>query len=292
MYPAIRYAGRLISDPLGTLGQTETTLFAGTGAQTTYNRWGDYSSMSVDPVDDCTFWYTTEYYQSTGTNWQTRIGSFKLADCNSTGLSVTLNTPAEGATVANTINVTATATDDVGVTQVEFFVDGNSIGVDSNSGDGWSVSWDTTTASEGSHTVTATATDTDTNTLSDSNTVTVDNVVDPTPALHIGDLDGTFAIVRRVYWRPTVVITVHDGNHLPISGVTVYFSWSNGYNRNGTCTTNTLGQCSVSTPNLRTSVPSITLTITNLVKSGFIYSAGLNHDPDGSSNGTVIIVTR
>jgi hypothetical protein len=81
MYPAIRYAGRLSTDALGTLNQTEQTMFAGTGAQKSYNRWGDYASMSVDPVDDCTFWFTTEYYETTGTNWQTRIGSFRFPGC-------------------------------------------------------------------------------------------------------------------------------------------------------------------------------------------------------------------
>jgi transposase-like protein len=82
MYPAIRYAGRLVTDALGTLGQTEQTLIAGTGSQKGgYNRWGDYSSMSVDPVNDCTFWYTTEYYETVSNNWQTRIGSFQLPGC-------------------------------------------------------------------------------------------------------------------------------------------------------------------------------------------------------------------
>jgi hypothetical protein len=81
MYPAIGYAGRLAGDALGTLSQTETVLIAGTGAQTSYSRWGDYASMSVDPVNDCTFWFTTEYYETTGTNWQTRIGSFQFPGC-------------------------------------------------------------------------------------------------------------------------------------------------------------------------------------------------------------------
>ena len=82
MYPAIRYAGRLAGDPLGQLSQGENTLFAGTGSQSGgYNRWGDYSALTVDPVDDCTFWYTTEYYATTGNNWQTRIGSFKFPSC-------------------------------------------------------------------------------------------------------------------------------------------------------------------------------------------------------------------
>lgn len=79
--PQIRYAGRLAGDALGTLGQGEATLTTGTGSQTTYTRWGDYSALTVD-VDGCTFWYTTEYYLSTGTNWQTRIGSFAFPGCS------------------------------------------------------------------------------------------------------------------------------------------------------------------------------------------------------------------
>ncbi|HLE64193.1 MAG TPA: hypothetical protein VI750_13675, partial [Pyrinomonadaceae bacterium] len=84
-FPGIRYAGRLVDDPLGGLSQGESTLMSGSGVQTnTGSRWGDYSSMSVDPTDDCTFWYTQEYYQTTdptattspfGVNWQTRVGS-------------------------------------------------------------------------------------------------------------------------------------------------------------------------------------------------------------------------
>jgi hypothetical protein len=81
MYPAIRYAGRLVTDAINTLGQGEATLVAGTGSQSGgYNRWGDYSAMTLDP-DGCTFWYTTEYYITTSNNWQTRIASFKFPTC-------------------------------------------------------------------------------------------------------------------------------------------------------------------------------------------------------------------
>ncbi|HKV35893.1 MAG TPA: hypothetical protein VJP89_16265, partial [Pyrinomonadaceae bacterium] len=81
--PQIRYAGRLVGDPVNTLPQAEVTLFAGTGSQThTSGRWGDYSAMTIDPVDDCTFWYTQEYYATTSiSNWRTRIGSFKFPGC-------------------------------------------------------------------------------------------------------------------------------------------------------------------------------------------------------------------
>ena len=81
--PQIRYAGRLATDPINTLAQGEATLFNGTGSQTgTGNRWGDYSALTIDPVDDCTFWYTQQYYATTGSfNWRTRIGSFKFTQC-------------------------------------------------------------------------------------------------------------------------------------------------------------------------------------------------------------------
>ena len=82
VYPAIRYTGRVPTDPLGTL-QTENTILVGGGSQlTNLSRWGDYSAMTVDPVDDCTFWYTTEYQKSNGTfDWSTRIASFKFPSC-------------------------------------------------------------------------------------------------------------------------------------------------------------------------------------------------------------------
>jgi len=82
MSPQIRYAGRLATDPLNTLSG-EQHLFDGTGSQTgTSNRWGDYSDLTVDPVDDCTFYYTNEYYQTTSSfNWRTRIGYFRFAQC-------------------------------------------------------------------------------------------------------------------------------------------------------------------------------------------------------------------
>ncbi|HUS14450.1 MAG TPA: hypothetical protein VM536_05445, partial [Chloroflexia bacterium] len=82
-YPGIRYTGRLVDDPLGTLPQGEGTLFAGSGVQSGVNRWGDYSDLSVDPTDDCTFWYTTEYNNSGNWYWRTRIGSFKFPSCTS-----------------------------------------------------------------------------------------------------------------------------------------------------------------------------------------------------------------
>jgi hypothetical protein len=88
VYPGIRYTGRLAGDPLGQMTLGEGVIINGSGVQrTTNSRWGDYTSMNTDPVDDCTFWYVNEYYTLAGqlsstAGWQTRIGSFKLPGCS------------------------------------------------------------------------------------------------------------------------------------------------------------------------------------------------------------------
>ena len=95
LQPEIHYTGRLAGDALGTLPQGEGTIIDGAGSQTNLSRWGGYSSMSIDPTDDCTFWYTNQYIPSNGSfNWKTRIGSFKFAGC--------------GGSVTNDFSITAT----------------------------------------------------------------------------------------------------------------------------------------------------------------------------------------
>jgi hypothetical protein len=76
-YPDVRYAGRLVTDPINTLSQGEGLMGGGGGTYGTY-RWGDYSSLSVDPVDDSTFWYTNEFADYDKSQWDTVIGSFKF----------------------------------------------------------------------------------------------------------------------------------------------------------------------------------------------------------------------
>ncbi len=82
MYPSINVAGRDMLDPAGML-TFDKRVFTGKGSEKgKYGRWGDYASMSVDPSDDCSFWFTTQYYQSTSQwNWRTRIVHFELPGC-------------------------------------------------------------------------------------------------------------------------------------------------------------------------------------------------------------------
>jgi hypothetical protein len=82
VFPSVYVAGRAPTDSVGAMFGP-LVLVDGNGVQfNSFHRWGDYGAMSLDPVDDCTFWYTQEYYAATGSfNWATRIGSFKFNTC-------------------------------------------------------------------------------------------------------------------------------------------------------------------------------------------------------------------
>jgi hypothetical protein len=122
VFPSLRYAGRLATDPVNTLGQGEAILFPGRGSQSdTVNRWGDYSDLTIDPSDDCTFFYTNEFYPAgvSSFNWRTRIGSFRFSQCGGGGNTGTLqgtvtdsvtSAPISGVTVkAGTTSTTTNA---------------------------------------------------------------------------------------------------------------------------------------------------------------------------------------
>jgi hypothetical protein len=115
--PAIRFTGRAPTDPLGTLG-TEVNIKSGAGSQNGgLNRWGDYSSLSVDPVDDCTLWYTTEYLKATGSfNWSTEIANFKFSSCGNPDYSVTASPASQSVTQGNSTTYTVTVTPTGGFT--------------------------------------------------------------------------------------------------------------------------------------------------------------------------------
>jgi hypothetical protein len=97
-FPSIAYAGRLVTDPPNQLSQSEVQMFAGGAPENPLlfigvglGRWGDYSALTVDPTDDCTFWYTNEYFPTPVdpfTTWHTRIGSFKFPQCTSAAVKL------------------------------------------------------------------------------------------------------------------------------------------------------------------------------------------------------------
>lgn len=149
LHPGIRYAGRLAGDPVNAVTQTEQSLIEGSGTQVgncgggPCERWGDYSTMTLDP-NGCTFWYTNEYYADLSLNHRTRIGSFRYPGCTDappptpapptpTPVPPTATAPADttAPSVTNpglspnpaipgaTVTVTSTATDAVAVSSAQ-----------------------------------------------------------------------------------------------------------------------------------------------------------------------------
>ncbi|HSS22815.1 MAG TPA: carboxypeptidase regulatory-like domain-containing protein, partial [Pyrinomonadaceae bacterium] len=113
-FPSVRYAARLGTDTPGTgLIQGETSIVAGGGSQTsTSGRWGDYSDLTVDPSDDCTFWFTQEYYSvssepgNTTAPWHTRIAKFAPGPCATSPrgtISGTITNCASGLPIPNAL---------------------------------------------------------------------------------------------------------------------------------------------------------------------------------------------
>jgi subtilisin len=191
--------------------------------------------------------------------------------------SVSIMSPTDGSTVSGTIIITASASDDNGVTQVEFFVDGVSIGVDIDGTDGWSANWDTTTVGDGWRVLTAMATDTAGQSATSSGvTVTVDNagVGDGGDAsVMSAGLSGTSTNAGST-WIATVTITVTDGNGTPLEGALLSGTWSwNGSTEAVSCTTGGGGTCAVS-KTLAKRIGSVTFQVTGVALDGYSYDGG------------------
>ncbi|HEY6765827.1 MAG TPA: hypothetical protein VI386_13735 [Candidatus Sulfotelmatobacter sp.] len=109
--PSVRFTGRVPTDPASTM-ESEVSIVSGAGSQNgNLSRWGDYSAMQVDPVDDCTFWFTEEYMKTTGSfNWNTRIANFKFTGCGSSTPDFSLSASPSSVTVVQGSNGTSTIT--------------------------------------------------------------------------------------------------------------------------------------------------------------------------------------
>ena len=153
-------------------------------------------------------------------------------------------------------------------------------------------SWVTSVASLGSHTLTASQSFADDNGGNDSSgaTVEIKVVLPPATGMHMGDL-FPYSSDEGSTWSGYVIVGVHDSNHNPIEGVTVYGSWTGGGLAVDECVTDYAGECLMLSTLLPTSVASVTFTVTDVV-GALAYNAGDNHDDDGDSDGTSITIDR
>lgn len=109
-------------------------------------------------------------------------------------------------------------------------------------------------------------------------------------SLHVGDLDGSTS--GRHNWHASVTILALDSGNNPVPDTVVSGSWSNGYSGDDQCTTAADGTCTLTTGRIGRRISSVTFTVTNLAHSGYAYDSAANSDPDGDSNGTVIVVSK
>jgi hypothetical protein len=109
--------------------------------------------------------------------------------------------------------------------------------------------------------------------------------------MHVGDLDSS-SVQYGSRWDASVYITIHNANENPVVNATVNGSWSNGANGSNTCNTDSNGQCTISKNSLKNSVGDVTFTITSVTHTNYDYEVGNNHDPDGDSDGTIVVVYK
>jgi subtilisin family serine protease len=197
------------------------------------------------------------------------------------------------------VDITLTATD-VDNCELQFIVSGPAHGTLTNltsvpcsagtpSSDSFKVTYSPTTNYAGPDSFTYKVNDG----TADSNTATVTvTVSDPNASLsHVGDLDRLAASQGNA-WKATVTITVHDGSHNLLSNATVTGNWSGGFSGSGSCTTGSNGQCSVASGNIAKKKTNMTFTVGNVSKATLTYQPSANHDPDGDSNGTSIVINK
>ena len=114
----------------------------------------------------------------------------------------------------------------------------------------------------------------------------------PSSTVHIGDLDGA-ATANKSTWSATVTVAVHNSNnHGGVSGAMITGTWSGAASGSGSCTTGSGGTCQLSINNLRKRDVSATFTVTGITASGATYASTQNHDVDGSSTGTIVVITK
>ncbi len=108
--------------------------------------------------------------------------------------------------------------------------------------------------------------------------------------MHTGDLDGI--ATNKASWSAKVTITMHDATDKPLAGVTVGAAWGGGASGTASCKTGRQGTCVVNSPSVKPGTTEVTLKMLGATSNGYTYDATANHDPDGSSDGTFIVVRK
>jgi hypothetical protein len=295
--PSIRYTARCASDPAGQMTQGEADLIIGSGAQTSSSsRWGDYSMLGIDPVDGRTFWFTGEYYATTGTApWRTRVGSFKLDACGGGGTPPAAPSGLTAAAASSSqisLGWTDNSSNENGF-RIERCQNAgcSSFSQIAEVGSNVTAFGDSGLAPSTTYVYRVRAFNAEgTSSYSNAAEATT-QAAPPASNSHVGDLDGSGANDGR-NWTANVMVSVHDTHHSPVANAMVSGTWSNGATGSAACTTNSSGSCTVSNGGIRKKTGSVSFSVTAVSHAGLTYTPPENHDPDGDSNGTTITVSR
>jgi hypothetical protein len=278
MYPSIRYSGRLSSDPLGQLSQGEASIVEGTGYQSSYTRWGDYSAITIDPSDDETFWYTTEYYVSSGTNWQTRIGSFKIASTPDTTPPVISNVAA--GSITDTSATITWDTDEPATSLVEY-------GTTTSYGSTSSVAGYTTSHSVPLTGLTANTTyhyrvvseDSSTNSSQSGDNTFTTNTTPTTPEMYVNSITMSLFGGNK---KAKADINIKNDTGGNVSGATVSITWSGSVSGTDSGTTDASGNVTFRSPRGPNSGATFTITVNNVTHGSYTYNPALNNETSDS----------
>ncbi len=221
---------------------------------------------------------TTSFTQLTVT---TNDPAYKQTPETDNPPTVEITGSADGDTViGKMVTFTANAMDDKSVARVEFFINGISIGVDTDGSDGWSITWDSTGYTNGDYVLTTIATDSAGQTTSCSINVKVSNSQTLT-VINVGSLSQTTSTGRIGKWNAEVIISILDGSGSPLPGATVLLVWSDGVKV--TCTTDANGKCTIKRSNIAKTVSNLTLSVSDVTLPGYVY------DPTAAANTSVTV---
>jgi FtsP/CotA-like multicopper oxidase with cupredoxin domain len=217
--------------------------------------------------------------------------------------SLTIVNPADGTNVFGQVTVRIDATDaeddagGAGSLIVTWDIDGGATqSAAYNAGTGYyEANWDTTSLATPNHTIHARMTDSRGNPASDSNNVTIT----PPNSIHIGDLDDASVQAGGPNWSARVTVAVHDINHAAVAGATVHMDVTRTSKTDGStvtedlsCVTGANGLCTIArTVNENQFENNVTFSVTTVTNPpADPYDSSLNHDPDGESDGTTLVV--
>jgi hypothetical protein len=287
MSPSIGYTGRLFSDPLGVMeSEIDVLSSAGIphGSRTNNFRWSDYSSLAIDPTDDCTFWYTSEYMPTNGGNWSTRIASFSFPTCTQTA-SLRVSELGQG-TVTST-DGTINCTNGSGTCGASYAT-GSSVTMNATAAAGWAFSgWSGSCNGGNPCSLVMNSNLTATATFKQNFTLTVNEVSQGTVTSTDGAINCTngSGSCSAVYASGSSVTL----NATPASGL-IFAGWSGACSGGNPCNL-VMNSNLTATATFATGVPNYTLTVSEVGQGTVTSTDGAINCTNGSGSCSAIYVS-